>query len=110
MPKVLMLETAKGSPDGITVNTYEKGEQYDLPDDLISCFVDSGCIEMVVEETKVEPAEEVEDDAEAEAEEEVIEEATEEAPEENKALDPVEETKVEPKRKRKAKAKKRKKK
>lgn len=36
---VKMLETARGSPDGIHVNLYQAGLIYDLPDDLAHSFV-----------------------------------------------------------------------
>lgn len=43
--QVKMKSTQKGSPDGITVNTYEKGEVYDLPDSLAVVFLEEGWAE-----------------------------------------------------------------
>jgi hypothetical protein len=40
MPKVTMLETTSGSPDGIRVNSYKQGETVDLPAALAKAFVD----------------------------------------------------------------------
>jgi hypothetical protein len=37
-----MLTTQSGSPDGRTVCSYAKGEQYDLPDSLGKVFVKEG--------------------------------------------------------------------
>ncbi len=37
-----MLETRTGSPDGVTVCSYAKGEQYELPDGLAQVFVHEG--------------------------------------------------------------------
>jgi hypothetical protein len=42
MVKIKMLATKLGSPDGRTVHTYARGEQYELPDDLAKVFVDEG--------------------------------------------------------------------
>lgn len=49
MPKVRMLETKPGSPDGMNMVTYKQGEVYTLPDDLYRCFNDMGIIERVNE-------------------------------------------------------------
>lgn len=43
--QVKMKSTQKGSPDGITVHTYEKGEVYDLPDSLAEVFLEEGWAE-----------------------------------------------------------------
>ena len=40
--KVTMTKTAKGSPDGITVNTYNEGESHVLNDKLANAFVGCG--------------------------------------------------------------------
>jgi len=40
--KIKMLETRTGSPDGVSVRTYVKGEQYELPDELARVFVHEG--------------------------------------------------------------------
>ena len=53
---VLMLATQDGSPDGFTVREYEKGETYDIPEDLAKSFV-----------TDLEVAEPFDREAEAEA-------------------------------------------
>lgn len=37
--KIKMTKTTDGSPDGININTYEKGEKYDVPDSLAENFV-----------------------------------------------------------------------
>ena len=39
---IKMLETRTGSPDGVTVCSYAKGEQYELPDGLAQVFVHEG--------------------------------------------------------------------
>jgi hypothetical protein len=36
--RILMLETKKGAPDGITTVDYEAGKIYDVPEDLAACF------------------------------------------------------------------------
>ena len=40
MPKLVMLETKLGSPDGITVKEYKEGESYEVPLDLYRVFVE----------------------------------------------------------------------
>lgn len=37
--QIKMSETRKGSPDGVTVKEYEKGQVYDVPDALGEVFV-----------------------------------------------------------------------
>jgi hypothetical protein len=37
--KLKMLETRQGSPDGISVATYEEGQTYDIPKDLAGVFI-----------------------------------------------------------------------
>lgn len=44
--KIKMLETTPGSPDGITLKIYEKGNVYDLNDDLANCFFEMGVCEL----------------------------------------------------------------
>jgi hypothetical protein len=39
MPKVKMLIDAAGSPDGVTVNQYEAGKTYDVPEALSDTFM-----------------------------------------------------------------------
>lgn len=38
---VTMIETTKGSPNGIMINTYESGETYDLPYELANAFINA---------------------------------------------------------------------
>lgn len=45
--KIKMLETRKGSPDGMTVCSYQRGEQYELPDELARVFVREGWAKQV---------------------------------------------------------------
>jgi hypothetical protein len=52
---VKMLETKLGSPDGIQVNEYKKGEEYDLPSSLAQVFLDEGWAEEVKESKKPGP-------------------------------------------------------
>lgn len=40
-----MLKTAKGSRDGLTVETFQKGESYDLSPDLAEQFYHQGAVE-----------------------------------------------------------------
>lgn len=40
--KIKMLETRTGSPDGRTVHSYVRGEEYEMPDSLARVFVDEG--------------------------------------------------------------------
>ncbi len=40
--RIKMLETRTGSPDGMTVCSYARGEQYDVPDSLAEVFVREG--------------------------------------------------------------------
>lgn len=35
-----MIQTATGSPDGLSVRTFDKGKQYELPEALAAVFVD----------------------------------------------------------------------
>jgi hypothetical protein len=37
---ITMIQTATGSPDGLSVRTFEKGKQYELPEALAAVFVD----------------------------------------------------------------------
>lgn len=34
-----MIQTATGSPDGLSVRTFDKGKQYELPEALAAVFV-----------------------------------------------------------------------
>ena len=42
-----MLVSKPGSIDGIHVQIYEQGEEYDLPPDLAHAFMNLGCAELV---------------------------------------------------------------
>ncbi len=44
---VKMKITKKGSPNGIVVNEYVKGDEYDLPESLTKTFLKLGVCEMV---------------------------------------------------------------
>jgi hypothetical protein len=44
-----MVETKKGSPDGINVFEYAKGKSYDLPQGLADIFIREGWAEWVKE-------------------------------------------------------------
>jgi hypothetical protein len=50
---VLMKQTMKGSPDGITVNVYEEGETYSMPESLAKVFLsEKWAAKVRAEETK----------------------------------------------------------
>lgn len=49
MPKVQMLATKPGSPDGINMITYKEGETYTIPDDLYRCFKEMGVVKKLNE-------------------------------------------------------------
>lgn len=55
---IRMLITQRGSPDGVTVNTYAQGEQYAVPDSLAEVFVR----ENWAEELKIAPPPETKDE------------------------------------------------
>jgi len=40
--KLKMLQTRSGSPDGVTVNRYERGAVYEVPAALAEVFLDQG--------------------------------------------------------------------
>lgn len=40
MPRIKMIETDRGCPDGFTVTTYEKGEEYTVNASLAKAFCD----------------------------------------------------------------------
>ena len=44
-----MLLSKPGSIDGIHVQIYEQGEEYDLPPDLAHAFLNLGCAESIEE-------------------------------------------------------------
>jgi hypothetical protein len=54
---VNMLETKLGSPDGIQVNEYKKGEEYNLPSSLARVFLDEKWAKEVKETKKPGPDE-----------------------------------------------------
>lgn len=49
MPKVRILETTDGSPDGISMVTYKKDQVVNIPDDLYRNFQQMGVVERVNE-------------------------------------------------------------
>ena len=53
MPRVKMIITKKGSPNGIKVKEYEEGKEYLLPDSLADVFLDNGFAELVPSKPKV---------------------------------------------------------
>lgn len=68
--KIKMIKTTDGSPDGININTYEKGKKYDIPEDLAGNFIGQNA---AVEDKEKEKA--------PENEEEVLEDLGPQAPE-----------------------------
>lgn len=36
---IMMIQTATGSPDGLSVRTFEKGKQYEVPELLANVFI-----------------------------------------------------------------------
>ena len=50
--KVRMIQTKKGSPDGIRVIEYQKGEIYDLPASLAEVFLREGWAKKIQEVKK----------------------------------------------------------
>jgi len=64
MPKIKMKRTTRGSPDGLSVNCYVQGVEYDVPDSLIVEFRTMGVIESPdggrdIETQAIDPREEV---------------------------------------------------
>lgn len=49
MPTIRMLKTEKGSPDGINIQVYERGREYDLPKSLSDVFLKIGSAELHTE-------------------------------------------------------------
>jgi len=47
--KILMVETKKGSPDGINISEFAKGKEYDLPPGLADVFIHEGWAKIVEE-------------------------------------------------------------
>lgn len=56
MVKIKMLETRTGSPDGMTVRSYTKGEQYEMPGDLAQVFVQEGWGKVMQVRVRKQPA------------------------------------------------------
>ena len=44
-----MVETKKGSPDGINISEFAKGKEYDLPSGLADVFIHEGWAKIVEE-------------------------------------------------------------
>lgn len=65
--KVRMLQTQRGSPDGVHVHVYEQGQTYDLPESLAVVFLRQQWAEEVMEEQPEPAATHPEADAEADA-------------------------------------------
>lgn len=64
MPKIKMRRTTRGSPDGLGVNCYVQGVEYDVPDSLVIEFRTMGVIEAPggdrdIETQAIDPREEV---------------------------------------------------
>lgn len=58
LKKVKMLKTKPGSPDGVSVRVYDKGKEYDLPEDLANVFLkELKCCELIKPPTAAEVAE-----------------------------------------------------
>lgn len=63
--RVKMLTDAPGSPDGVTVNEYSKGEVYEVTDSLGTVFIEQGLAEATEDDVTpdAEPAVEVPDES-----------------------------------------------
>ena len=48
-----MVETKKGSPDGINISEFAKGKEYDLPPGLADVFIHEGWAKIVELEKKI---------------------------------------------------------
>lgn len=62
-----MLKDAKGSPNGIITRSYDKGNEYDLPESLANAFVNDLKVAKLTPKSKAELSEEEKLAAEAEA-------------------------------------------
>lgn len=49
MNKVKMLKSIRGSEDGLKVNMYYAGREYEVGDDLLRLFIMDGVVELVEE-------------------------------------------------------------
>jgi len=47
-----MLKDAKGSTDGISTRSYDKGNEYDLPESLANAFVNDMKVAKIIEPEK----------------------------------------------------------
>jgi hypothetical protein len=54
MVRVLMLRNKSGSPDGVAVNHYEKGKEYDVPEALANLFIETDKVAEAVTGKKAE--------------------------------------------------------
>ena len=59
MPKVKMLAPTPGSEDGVSINLYQAGQEYDLPEGLAKSFVEHMRVASYVRSRKAPPATEV---------------------------------------------------
>ena len=55
-----MIKTAKGSPDGLKVVEYQKGETYEIPEELAKVFLEQMKVAVFEIETPEDPQEEIE--------------------------------------------------
>lgn len=67
--RLLMKETRRGSPNGVDVNRYLEGEEYDLPETLANVFIGNGWAEEVELETEEDSEEDESEDAQENDEE-----------------------------------------
>ena len=58
--KLRMIKTAKGSPDGLKVVEYKKGETYEIPEELAKVFLEQMKVAVFEIETPEDPQEEIE--------------------------------------------------
>lgn len=56
MQRVKMLCTVPGSFDGYTVQTFIKGREYDMPDDLVQNLINGGMVELVLDNKAIQTA------------------------------------------------------
>jgi hypothetical protein len=96
---IKMTQTVKGSPDGVTVNTYSEGEEYSVPSELGVLFVKGDYAVSLDEKSDAKRAESgdvaPQEDGEGKdsGEDQKPAEATTDGPEANKKLKPVTEKK-----------------
>lgn len=58
--KLKMLHTSKGSPNGVTINTYHAGREYDMPESLAVAFVEQMHVAAYIKNIEIETPEQVE--------------------------------------------------